>query len=326
MHLVLNNFGTSIQRENGVFCIHTQDGKQLIFPDKIKSINISKGAKISSDAVLLAIENEIDVLFIDQTGSPAGRIWSHKYGSVSTIRKNQIEFVHSPQAVEWIKEIIIRKIDNQTALLLGISEKPDDFISQKTDKIIKRLEVYKSKIEAAKAELVHDIAPSLRGWEGAASKSYFEMLSEIMPPKMKFEKRSRQPANDIFNMLLNYGYGMLYGKVEGALIKAGIDPYLGVMHRDDYNRPVLAFDIIEIFRVWIDYVVVKLSIQEVIDEDCYSIQQEGYWLESQGKRILIQSVNDYLEEVIKMNGLERSRAVHIELYAQDLAQKFLKFQ
>ena len=89
---------------------------------------------------------------------------------------------------------------------------------------------------------------------------------------------------------------------------------------------MLAFDVIELFRVWIDYVVFTLAAQQVIDEDCYSIREGGYWLESQGKRILIQSVNDYLEEVIKMNGISRSRAVHIELYAQNLAQVFLRFK
>ena len=50
---------------------------------------------------------------------------------------------------------------------------------------------------------------------------------------------------DVANALLNYGYGLLYGKVESGLIKAGIDPYICVLHRDEYNRPVLVYNIIE---------------------------------------------------------------------------------
>ena len=116
----------------------------------------------------------------------------------------------------------------------------------------------------------------------------------------------------------------MYGKIESALIKAGIDPYIGVFHRDDYARPVLVFDIIEKYRVWIDYVVVSLVSQEAIDEECYSIRSDGsYWLEVLGKRILIQSVNDYMEEVINLIGTERSRGYHIQLYANELAQIFL---
>ncbi len=323
MHIVINTYGTSLQKENGIFVVQTLEGKQSLYPDKIKSISISKGAKISSDAALLAIENQIDVLFIDSLGKPSGRIWSVKYGSISTIRRKQIDFSVSPQAVKWIKELIVQKIDNQSALLITLSNEENE---NSIEKVISKLDVYKKKIISAEAELVNDIAPSLCGWEGASSKAYFTAISKTLPESMRFESRTKHPAKDIFNMLLNYGYGILYGKVEGALIKAGIDPYLGIMHRDDYNRPVLAYDVIEIFRVWVDYVVVNLSQQEVIDEDCYSIKDGAYWLETQGKRILIQSVNDYLEEIIKMNGINRTRAVHIGLYAQKLAQKFMKLK
>ena len=132
---------------------------------------------------------------------------------------------------------------------------------------------------------------------------------------------------DIVNALLNYGYGLLYGKIEGALIKAGIDPYVGVLHRDDYNRPVLVYDVIELYRVWVDYVVYSLVLQGVITDDYYSVREDGsYWLEGLGRRILIQSINDYLDEVITQKGISRSRMVQLQLYAQALAQKFKKYE
>lgn len=324
MHLVLNTFGTYLQKENGLFCVVSPDGKQVIYPDKIRSISISRGAKISSDAALLAVDNEIDVVFTDRTGKPVGRLWSVKYGSISDIRHKQIDFAASPAAVEWIKELISYKIDNQIALLTTLDAQEQ--FSDKISKTVGKLNVYKDKIGSTEASLINDIASSLRGWEGAASKVYFKMLSDMLPESVRFTHRSQHPAKDVFNMLLNYGYGMLYGKIEGALIKAGIDPYSGVFHRSDYNRPVLVFDVIERYRVWIDYVVFRLAEQEVIDEDCYQIIDDAFWLESQGKRILIQSVNDYLEEIIKIGGLSRSRSTHIELYAQSLAQMFLKFR
>ena len=44
-----------------------------------------------------------------------------------------------------------------------------------------------------------------------------------------------------------------------------------------------------------------------------------------GRRVLIQSVNDYLDEVVEKNGVERSRLTQISLYAQNLAQVFKKY-
>ena len=116
MELILNTFGVSLNRDNEGFVINTRDGKQRIPAVGIDSIQISRGAQITSDAVMLAIEKEIEVMFMDKTGKPIGRIWSPRYGSISTIRKGQLNFTYSHNAVEWIKEVLLKKIENQQAL------------------------------------------------------------------------------------------------------------------------------------------------------------------------------------------------------------------
>ncbi|HMQ83994.1 MAG TPA: CRISPR-associated endonuclease Cas1 [Saprospiraceae bacterium] len=324
MHIILNSYGTTLQTQQGRFVIHTQDdGKQFIPPEQIRSISISKGARVSSDAVLLAIEHEIDLLFIDGTGMPKGRVWSVQYGSISTIRKSQLEFIFSPKAVDWVKELLSFKMETQIALLLTL-EAPDERVMRTIQRAVNALEDHKHKLQLAQGDIVADIAPSLRGWEGAASRRYFEALSAVLPENYQFDTRSKHPATDPFNALLNYGYGMLYGKIEGALIRAGIDPYVGIFHRDDYNRPVLVYDVIERYRVWIDYVVLQLCLQDAFPEECFIEQNGGIWLEGLGKRILIQSVNDYLAEVIDNAGQRNARITIIQQYAYQLAKFFQK--
>lgn len=326
MELVLNTFGTSLNRDNEGFVVTHKDGRQRIPVAGIKSIQISRGAQITSDAVMLAIEHEIEVLFMDKSGMPIGRIWSPRYGSVSTIRKGQLNFTFSNDALQWIKEIIRRKIENQQALLL-MMRTDNVAICRKREKNIARLEDYRTKIASLSGEIVSDVAAQLRGWEGVASKIYFETLNDLIPEEYRFEMRTQHPAMDVVNAFLNYGYGVLYGKIEGALIKAGIDPYIGILHRDDYNRPVLVYDVIELYRIWVDYVVYSLVVQQVVTDEYYSVREDGsYWLESLGRRVLIQSLNDYLDEIITVKGVNRSRLTQIQLYAQDLAQLFKKYE
>lgn len=325
MDLILNTFGTSLNKENDAFVIHHKDGKQRIPPDGLKSIQISRGAQITSDAVLFAIEKEVEILFLDNSGNPVGRVWSPKYGSVSTIRKGQLNFTFSIEAVEWIKKVICEKIENQQALLLAFKAETvvqENFVK----KTVQRLEDYRMKTAALQGDIVPDIAARIRGWEGISSKIYFETLNYFIPESYRFEQRTQHPAYDIINAMLNYGYGLLYGKIEGALIKSGIDPYIGVLHRDDYNRPVLVYDVIERYRIWVDYVVYSLIAQEIITQEFYSVREDGsYWLEGLGRRIVIQSLNDYLEEQITIKGTPRSRYNHIVLYTQELAQNFKSF-
>jgi len=325
MDLIINSFGTSLSRDNNCFVILHKDGKQRVPVQGIASIQIGKGAQITSDAVLLAIENEIEILFLNNAGEPVGRIWSPKYGSVSTIRKGQVNFSLSKDAVDWIKETILQKIENQQALILAMQI--NDAVTQRlVDKTINKLDDYKSKIRTLTGESVSDIASALRGWEGLASKVYFDTLNLFIPEQYRFENRSQHPAMDIVNAFLNYGYGILYGKIEGSLIKAGIDPYIGIFHRDNYNRPILVYDVIELYRIWVDYVVYTLMAQNAVTDEFYSVKEDGsYWLENLGRRIIIQSLNDYLDENIFMNGLNRSRETHIFLFAQNLAQLFKKY-
>ena len=321
MELILNTYGVSLNRDNEGFIISTTDGKQRIPAVGIDSIQISRGAQITSDAVMLAVEREIEVMFMDRTGKPIGRIWSPKYGSISTIRKGQLNFVYSHHAVDWIKEVLLKKIENQQALMLLFNS--DGQTEATTEKNISRLEDYRNKICALDGDIVNDIAPKLRGWEGQASRIYFNIINAFLPEQFRFVLRSQHPALDVANAFLNYGYGILYGRIEGALIKAGIDPYIGVLHRDDYNRPVLVYDIIEMYRIWVDYVVYTLLAQDIITEEFYSVREDGsYWLEALGRRVLIQSLNDYMDEVITIKGVTRSRLTQLSLYVQSLAQQF----
>jgi CRISPR-associated protein Cas1 len=328
MHLILNSYGATLQKENDLFVVSSSEGSQSFPPDKVKSISISKAARITSDAVLLAIRHEVDILFVNDQGMPQGRVWSVQYGSISDIRRSQLDFLYSPAVIPWVKNLLTEKLNNQVALLLSLQ--PEDLNELPAYNLIRfainSIEDHKGKISRYEGESLSDIAPSLRGWEGAAGRKYFSTISALMPEAYRFENRNRQPATDMFNSMLNYSYGILYGKVEGALIKAGIDPYAGIFHRDEYNRPALVYDVIERYRMWMDYVVVQLCRQQAIPPDCFETDKENgaCKLEALGKRILIQAANDYLAEIIDIDGTERSRMTHIELQQQQLAQFFLK--
>ncbi len=322
MELILNTFGISLNRDNEAFVVSHKDGKQRIPVDSITSIQIAKGVQVTSDAILLALEHEIEIMFTEKSGFPVGRVWSPKFGSISTIRKGQLNFTFTHDALVWIKDVLRSKMENQQAMLLMMHTENEE-TKRHRNKAISRIEDYRTKIQSLEGEIVADVAPQLRGWEGMASRIYFEALNLFIPEHYCFNVRTQHPALDVVNAFLNYGYGVLYGKIEGALIKAGIDPYVGVLHRDDYNRPVLVYDVIELYRVWVDYVVYGIITQDVISDEFYSVHEDGsYWLESLGRRVLIQSLNDYMDEVIKVGNTERSRQTQLNLYCQKLAQQF----
>jgi CRISPR-associated protein Cas1 len=324
MQLIINKKGGSLAVKNGRFWVRVGDQEHFIAANQLKSIELHAATKVTYEAIYLSVENQIDLQFIDRKGFPFGRIWSNRFGSISTIRKNQVSFAASAAAPDWIRNTLIRKIENQLTMVKVLNDwQPNNSDIANVTSI--KIKSYQTKLKKYQVSDSYDAYATFRGLEGACSKNYFAFINKTIPTLYSFTHRSKHPSRDMFNCLLNYAYGMLYGKVEAALIKAGIDPFLGIMHRDEYNRPVLTYDFIEVFRFWADYVVCHLCFQEVIYPDFFDIEQGNYWLNSSGKRILIHTFNDYLSEVVSISNLSRSRSIHIELEAQKLASKLKTF-
>lgn len=321
MLLAISNYGSFLSVKNGAFYVENKKMKRTVSVEQVNAISLHTGCKVTTDALAMALKNGIDVVLTDRRGNQLGRIWNNRFGSISTIRKNQAEFGKSHFAVFLIKQILSQKLQNQSALLLSIAalhEQEEKLI----DVTIKEIEKQEEKINNITASSIKDVAGKLRGYEGRASKVYWQCISRFLPEQYSFRQRTQHPAEDIFNAMLNYAYGMLYSLVENKLIEAGIDPSLGLLHMDNYNKPVFVYDIIERYRVWADYVVCHLCFQNAMHADFFTHENGEVLIEHQGRTILIQAMRDYLDEISPFNGIERSRETQILLYCRQLAAAF----
>ena len=112
MEIVLNSYGAKLSINNGAFILNNSTGSHRIPIKDVDSILVAKSSVLTSDALILAIENGIRVTLADKGGNVMGCVWSHKYGSISTIRKGQLIFTASQDAVEWIKKVIIQSVND----------------------------------------------------------------------------------------------------------------------------------------------------------------------------------------------------------------------
>ena len=96
--------------------------------------------------------------------------------------------------------------------------------------------------------VIDEVRGQLLSIEGRAAQKYWQGIKLIIPEHLEWPGRERRGAQDGFNSALNYGYGMLYSKIEHALVLAGLDPYGGYIHTDRPGKLSLVFDFIEEFR------------------------------------------------------------------------------
>lgn len=117
---------------------------------------------------------------------------------------------------------------------------------------------------------------SLMGVEGQGTAIYFGVWKALLQPPWRFEGRVRRPPTDPVNVLLSFGYTVLLQNILGAVLTAGLDPYVGFLHRLEYNRPSLALDLMEEFRpLIVDSVVLRCLNNGIVKEEHFRPGEEG---------------------------------------------------
>lgn len=328
MQIHLNTYGTYLHIKDQLFEIRVkEDGvvkKHHVAAHKIKSIWVGEGIALSSEAVRMAVKNNIDIVFLEYNGFPIGRVWHSKLGSTSLIRKKQLEASLGPIAVVYVKEWLGKKLQNQLDFVQWLRKHRKRFHHFLDDKML-HIQALLDSILTCQAETVDQIADQLRGWEGTAGRLYFETLSQVLPEQYQFNGRSFRPAQDAFNAFLNYAYGVLYSRVEKVLIIAGLDPYVGFLHRDDYNYKSMVYDFIEPYRTFADKVVFKLFSAKKVRQDHTDDLANGLRLNKEGKILLMEAFNKYLEEEkVQYKGRNQTRGNFMQFDAHQFANALIQ--
>lgn len=300
MQLVINTRGSFLKKQNNCFLVKNDDKVFEVSEKKVDSILITTSATITTDAIKFAVESNIDIIFLDNFGDPYGRVWHSKLGSTTYIRRRQLEISDKPEGFRLAKSWVEQKIENQVQFLKDLKKNRSDQ-KDELDDYISGIENLKTQLEELEGTL-DELRGKIMGLEGMASRHYFEALSSLLSDKWRFNGRSRNPAKDEFNCLLNYGYGVLYSRVEKACIIAGLDPYVGFNHTDDYNKKSLVFDLIEMYRIYIDRTVFNLFSKKQISESFFDMIPNGMTLNKEGKAVLIQAINETFDKDITYRG------------------------
>ncbi|MBE0429346.1 MAG: CRISPR-associated endonuclease Cas1 [Thermoleophilia bacterium] len=322
MQLIINTYGAYLRRRGELFQVKVDDAVSEVSARKVRSILIATAASMSTDAVQLAIENNIDIIFLDKYGNPYGRVWHSKMGSTAQIRRKQLEAAEQQLGLNIALGWVRKKFDNQVDLLERMRKRRTRLSSELTDGItqLKRL---RQQLEGLKGSL-DERRNSILGIEGNVGRVYWNTVRLLLPEKYRFSGRSRNPAKDEFNCLLNYAYGVLYGTVERGCILAGLDPFIGFIHTDNYNKKSLVFDLIEVYRVWADESVISLFASRKVKQNMFDRLENGMTLNQEGKAVLMANFSDFLSQSIRHRGRNIKRRDSVQFDCHALANKLIK--
>lgn len=90
------------------------------------------------------------------------------------------------------------------------------------------------------------------------SKKMWTHLKQAIPERYNFQGRDPK-SRDPINVAINYTYAIIYTLSTHALLAAGLDPYIGLLHRDRPGRTSLTYDYSEQFKPAAIHAVIRTA-------------------------------------------------------------------
>lgn len=230
-----------------------------LFTYKLEQLVLMGNVVITPHALKLLLRENIDTVFLRVDGRYLGRLASAEPKNVFLRRRQFVLSDDGAFCLPVARSIVLGKMANMATVLNRIARTRKEGVASTAADNIRKL--------ARRCEGATNLE-QLRGYEGAASATYFQSLGLGLNQNPGFTKRVRRPPTDPVNAVLSLLYTFLINRAYAAVRVAGLDPYPGVLHSLEYGRHSLPLDLVEEFRTLVaDTLTLSLFNLGVLKED-----------------------------------------------------------
>ena len=219
--------------------------------NRIKRILLlNKQSSLSAYLIYECAKRKIDIDFIDHDLPYAMLTYPQHVSPV--LHLEQLKTSFSPRGLGYAREIVHTKAKNQINLIKYLNRRRH---STMLEDRIKKMQTLYGRIKKAKEKKV------LMGIEGSISVQYWSAFGEVLG--IDGFVRTHRNSKDEVNQALNYGYAILYNRVQSALVHEGLNLHYPLYHAMQKNKPTLVYDMVEEFR------------QPVVDREILAMLNRG---------------------------------------------------
>jgi CRISPR-associated protein Cas1 len=320
--IALEGFGSYLGMEKGCFIVKNKQGKTdryPLFENLIDEIKVKSGNFLSSGALASCGFWGIDCLFLTQKGRPVAMLRSLDDDSHVKTRISQYEALKTEKAEYIAKQFVLGKLEGQNQVLRKYGLKRHDFF------LIEKM----NKLEA---ENTLSLRTKLMSIEGHFSEKYFNQIFSLVPASVRPDSRKTFKAYDGINNLFNLGYEILSWKIQYALVKAKLEPYLGFLHSLQVGLPSLVCDFQELYRYLVDDFIIEYC--RNLHKQDFIVKKENYSSNKKGKReylndvqthSFVRGLNRYFENKIDVPRIRKGKQQEIETLINEEALLFAQY-
>jgi len=334
-HLIADEFGTHIGKVSERLRVTRIGTKEKLGDYPLLHLEgvlvTGNGISLSADAVRVCAERGIPIFFLSGRGVPYAALYSAGLTGTVATRRAQLLAYRGPSGVQVAKAFVRGKVQNQVNLIRYMAK----YRKEREPELFDELQCLVGEVADPLAELdridseqVEAVREQLLGIEGRAAQRYWDAVRLLLKADLDWPGRETRRATDPLNMALNYGYGILYGQVERAIVLAGLDPYAGFLHADRPGKPSLVLDLIEEFR---QQVVDRTVIGLVNKKVPLTLDKSGR-LDRETRRTLADKILARLESPVRyekkrhpLRAVLQSQARHLAVFLRGERKAYTPF-
>ncbi len=225
---------------------------------------------------------------------------SKKYYEISSAHTNKYSKLSEAEILCLAKEFAAGKVKNYIAMFRQRHEK-------QPDSAVNELQYYMQRVYSAADR------DQTRGFEAAAAKKIYQMLNASIDDEFFHIRKRARKKPDAINSLLNFGYYMLFSRINATVRAAGLNPYLGFLHNPEDAYESLVCDVEELFRARIDRLILRIINLKIITKDDFVNTEKGCYLKRDSVKNFIRRFEEEMERKNTRNKLSMKEGIYAQV-------------
>ena len=301
--------GRVSRKDNSVMFEYTEDGQDRHVPIPVNDIDaLYLFGEVDLNTKMLNFFAQCNVMvhFFNYYGYYTGTFYPREFlNSGDVIVKQVASYLKKPERLELAKEFIKGAAYGTIQNLKRYKEK--------TSEELEKIETYFVDIDK------QSTIAQVMGLEGNIKETYYAAFPKIINQDIEFEKRVKNPPDNMMNALISFVNSRIYTEVLREIYKTQLNPTISYLHEPGYRRFSLSLDIAEIFKpIYGDRVIFALLNNNELQKKHFDKDVNYAYLMEEGCKIVVKAIDEKLNTSIMHKQLKQQvsyrRIMRLELY------------
>ncbi len=290
------NDGKIKRKDNTLTFVMEELGKKDLPIEQIEDIYLFSEININTTALNFIAQNKIPIHFFNYYDFYTGTFYPREMNVSGKLLVKQVQFYEDyDKRLEIAKEFVNTCTHNIYRNLRYYNGRGKD-----VEVNMESIQKHKESIYGATT------IQELMGIEGNIHKSYYQSWNSIVNQDINFEKRVRQPPDNVINTMISFVNTLVYTRVLSEIYKTQLNPTIAYLHEPSTSRFSLCLDIAEVFKpVLADRLIFSLLNKNQITENSFTEHLNYLHLKKAAVKTIVEEFDKKLKTTVKHPTLKR---------------------